>query len=116
MLVPAPAQDTSQPLQSWSLTMHSIRIAIASITLAAAGLAQAQEVTTFAASTSVLDRAAVLAETRRALAEDRLVWGTEGSEEVRIVASRLDRATVQREAGKRMSSVELLQYHLTYGM
>ena len=100
--------------------MKSIRITLALITVAAAGFAQAQEATPLPKQThmSNLDRATVLAETRRALASNQIVWGNEGSEAFGTGATNGNRAAVLREAAaaNKLSSADLLRDRLMYGM
>jgi hypothetical protein len=100
--------------------MKSIRTTLALITFVAAGSAQAQEAMPMPlhSSMSTLDRAAVLAEARRALATDQLAWGNEASPSFGDTKSQRDRAAVREEAAaaNKLSSAELARNRLDYGM
>ena len=79
--------------------MTSIRTLIALSTLAVAGLAQAQEATTFPSSTmSAQSRSAVTAETRAAIEWRKLMSGTEGPDAIGMVSSSRARDEVRMEA------------------
>jgi hypothetical protein len=100
--------------------MKSIPTTLAFVALAAAGLAHAQEATPMPlqSSMSTLERAAVLAETRRALWSDQIAWGNEGSQSFGTTTSQRNRAAVLAEAAaaSKLSSAELLKSRLNDGM
>ena len=98
--------------------MKSIRTTLALVSLAAAGFAQAQQVTPFPTGTSMQTRAAVIAETRRAMAAGEHMWGNQGPNHFGAVRSTRDSAAVRAEAqaAVRLSPSEALHARLLNGV